>query len=418
MSIRWKFLLILLGFSIAPLLVFFVLNYRVSHELGRESGEVSKRLLLSTSSKELRDAAENYARNIGRETRLVADILKAYALAVAGEFTTASPVPAGLSGQLKSLMEKNQELLNPVGDYLVRQCVVWPGGLTTCLPEPAAETSDPTGSGWPVAAEPGVAVWFLPGTGGEAAHSAAMTVAMPLPLSGARLGGSVFLEFDMLKLLEKIKAASQWTSFMTSWLVRMDADPGKPTPAARVLAVRSLPHDVDRWTVPDSLDRAEASRFLETAGLLAEWQRWDKGAGSAVYKGAESLWAYAGAPNQLAFVSLLPQQEVIYRLTQSESRLGRSYTLDAFLAAASVMLVLIVVATVRSNRTIRIPRHALFIAPPPNLPRGRPRARPLGFASKRLDQPRPALKCSLTFSQLMTLKKAAMYSGRRFWYLR
>jgi hypothetical protein len=30
-------------------------------------------------------------------------------------------------------------------------------------------------------------------------------------------------------------------------------------------------------------------------------------------------------------------------------------------------------------------------------------------------QPRAALKCSLTLSQLITLKKAAMYSGRRFW---
>jgi CBS domain containing-hemolysin-like protein len=30
-------------------------------------------------------------------------------------------------------------------------------------------------------------------------------------------------------------------------------------------------------------------------------------------------------------------------------------------------------------------------------------------------QPRAAVKCSLTLSQLITLKKAAIYSGRRFW---
>jgi sigma-B regulation protein RsbU (phosphoserine phosphatase) len=353
MSIRWKFLLILLGFSITPLLVFFVLNYQVSHELGRESGQVSKSLLLSTSRKELRDAVENYARNVGRETRLVDDSLNAYAQALTREITAASPAPAGLPGRLKSLMEKNLELLNPIGDYLVRQCVVLPGSLATCLPELAVETAGQPEGLWAVQSDPGVAVWFMPDTEGEVARSAAVTVAVPLRLPGGRAGGSIFLEIDMLKLLENIKAASQWTPFMSSWLVRLEADPKKPTAAARALAVRSLPEHIDRWQVPDPSSQAEVSRFLEAAGILGELKRWVEGAGLSVYKGADVLWAYAGAPNGWVFVALLPQQEVIYRLTQSESRLGRFYTLDALLAAASVMLALIVVATLRSKRMIR-----------------------------------------------------------------
>ncbi|MGE5258440.1 MAG: PP2C family protein-serine/threonine phosphatase [Hyphomicrobiales bacterium] len=140
---------------------------------------------------------------------------------------------------------------------------------------------------------------------------------------------------------------------MTSWLARMEADSQHQTPTPRILAVRSLPDDIGRWKAPDTQARAGALGFLETAGFLAEFPRWDKGVGSALYREAPCLWAYAGAPNELVFLNLLPQREAIYRLTQSARRLGESYTLDAFLVAASVTVVLIFLATLRSRKMIR-----------------------------------------------------------------
>jgi sigma-B regulation protein RsbU (phosphoserine phosphatase) len=352
MSIRWKFLLILLGFSITPLLVFFTLNYRASRELGRESSEISKGLVLNTSRNSLQETAENYARNIGRETRLAADVLGAYALAVVRDFTADSPGPEGRSERLKSVMKQNRDLLSPVGEYLVRQCVVLPDALTSCFPEPVAEAVGQPDAGLLEQAVSDAPVWFIPTVEAETVGNACMAIAMPLPLIDGTVGGSVFLEFDMLKLLEKIKAANRWTPFMTSWLVRMEPGRRKSPPAVRILALRSFPDEIDQWKVPKAPARAEAIRFLEAAGLYEEFQRWDQGKGSAVYREADWLWAYAGAPLGLTFVNLLPHQEAIYRLTQSERRLGRFYTLDALLAAASVMLVLIVVATVRSKKMV------------------------------------------------------------------
>jgi hypothetical protein len=91
MSIRWKFLLILLGFSLTPLLVFGVLNYRVSLGLGEDLGDISRRLILYTAHKELQDDVENYARNFSREMRLAEDVLRVYASAVENEVASLSP---------------------------------------------------------------------------------------------------------------------------------------------------------------------------------------------------------------------------------------------------------------------------------------------------------------------------------------
>ena len=66
-SIRWKFLAILLGFSITPLLVFFSLNYRASLRLGEDLNDIARGLMVTTTGKELQESAENHARNLARE---------------------------------------------------------------------------------------------------------------------------------------------------------------------------------------------------------------------------------------------------------------------------------------------------------------------------------------------------------------
>jgi sigma-B regulation protein RsbU (phosphoserine phosphatase) len=349
MSIRWKFLLILLGFSIVPLLVSFFMNYRVSQELGRDLSDISRGLVLNTSSKELQEAAENYAGNLGRELRLMTEVLDAYAGIIVSQLAEDPKGPEEPVERLKMFMRENRELLRPIGDYLLQQCGDLPGSLTVCLPGFSVDTPGRPVPGRPMNAESGVAISFVPSAEGVSGEHVPLTIAAPLP----RLGGSVSLELDLLKLLEKIKAISQWTPFMTSWVARMEADSQHPTPTPRILAVRSLSDNIERWKTPDTHARAEALRFLESAGLWAEFQRWDKGVGSSAYRGAECLWAYAGAPNELVFVNLLPRKEAIYRLTQSARRLGQLYTLDAFLAAASVIVVLIFLATLRSRKMIR-----------------------------------------------------------------
>src|SRR5512143_3717709 len=93
-SIRWKFLAILLAFSVAPLLVFFVLNYRASLQLGEDLNEVARGLMVTTTGKELQEAAENYARNLTRELREIESGLRRYAGQVAGEPSPAETRPA------------------------------------------------------------------------------------------------------------------------------------------------------------------------------------------------------------------------------------------------------------------------------------------------------------------------------------
>ena len=236
-SIRWKFLAILLGFSITPLLVFFVLNYRSSLQLGEDLNDIARALMVTTTGKELQEAAENYARNFERELRRVEAEL--------------APAPQ-------------------------------------------------------------------------------------------------FAESELPALLERIRPATQWGPFVTSLLVRASAED-----SFTVIARRSVPAGDAFWTIVDSAGSREWARLAEAADLGSELRRWPQGYGRLAHEGEGWVWGYAVVPGGLAFVHLLPERETVYRLTQSRGRLSRLYTLDTFAAAAAVLLLLGLVAAVRSRKMIR-----------------------------------------------------------------
>ena len=64
MGLRSKFLLILIIFSVVPLLGFFLINQKLFHKLGDEVYHIAKVLLLQTAAKELEESADNYSRNL------------------------------------------------------------------------------------------------------------------------------------------------------------------------------------------------------------------------------------------------------------------------------------------------------------------------------------------------------------------
>jgi phosphoserine phosphatase RsbU/P len=230
-SIRWKFLAVLLGFSITPLLVFFVLNYRASLQLGEDLNDIARGLMVTTAGKELQEAAENYARNFGRE------------LSRMKTYPSESELPA---------------------------------------------------------------------------------------------------------LLEGIRPVTQWGPFVTSLFVRA-SEAGSFT----ILARRSIAAGDASWTSVGPAGASEWARIAEAAGLASELRRWPQGYGRLAYEGEGWVWAYAVVQGGLAFVHLLPERETVYRLTQSRGRLSRLYTLDTLAAAAAVLLLLGLVATVRSRKLIR-----------------------------------------------------------------
>src|SRR5512143_2104546 len=190
MSIRWKFLLILLGFSLTPLLVFVVLNYRVSLGLGEDLGDISRRLIIYTANKELQDNVENYARNLSREMRLVEDVLRAYASAVENEGAGLSQAGGAQTRahkksepDLPERMTALQGHLAPIRDYVEQQRIL-PAGGAAAYPEAAAEAErrwvgPPPDAGYPQGggAQP---VWVVPKIEGHATDPAVLSVSMPL----------------------------------------------------------------------------------------------------------------------------------------------------------------------------------------------------------------------------------------------
>jgi sigma-B regulation protein RsbU (phosphoserine phosphatase) len=314
-SIRWKFLAILLGFSIAPLMVFFFLNYRASLRLGEDLNDIARGLMVNTTGKELQESAENYARNFGRELNRVESGLRRYAEQLRSDPAAAAADPAldfePLDGRLR----------------VARSGV---SAASRSLPAPG-DPQPPVGT-----------TQQLPPV------SRLLTIEIPVPPGAGSSAGVVAFDLDLPRMMERIRPASQWTAFVTSLLVSSSGDG-----PAEVLAERSVPGGIESWRIPTSAAASQAARRLAAAKLEVELRKWPQGYGTLVHDGNAWIWAYAVAPRGLAVVNLLPQRETVYRLTQSRGRLSRLYTLETLAAVGAVLLLFTLVATVRSKKMIR-----------------------------------------------------------------
>lgn len=355
--------MILLGFSLVPLLVFVALNYRVSIGLGEDLGDISRGLVIYTANKELQDNVENYAGNLTREIRLVEDVLRVYTRVV--EKIVAGPWPATESRPAAALLSQSdlaqrmaelQEYLAPLRDYIKRQRIALARGLVLAYPQAPGEAEElslglPHDPEYPNASDDQPA-WIMPTTEGQGTEAAILTAMLPLRHSDGSFCGHVAIDLDLSGLLERIKPPSQWAPFMVSLLVLMDTTIETQGGLPRIVAVRDLPEGILKWNTSqtrpyvDSISRAQAKDFF------TDFQRWPKGYASHTYDGEPSLWAYALASNRLAFVHILPHQEAFYRLTQSEFRLRQWYSLDTVLVTAVVVLLLTLFASNRSKKMI------------------------------------------------------------------
>jgi hypothetical protein len=75
MGLRPKFLILLLSFSIVPLIALSLMHQRVYIELGDDISTIAKVLLLQTAAKDLRKNAENFSDTLGREFYLIENLV-------------------------------------------------------------------------------------------------------------------------------------------------------------------------------------------------------------------------------------------------------------------------------------------------------------------------------------------------------
>ena len=84
MGLRTKFLIILIIFSVVPLLGFFLINQKLFDRLGDEVYHIAKVLLLQTAAKELEESADNYSRNLNRELNFIIEHVESLRDAIEG----------------------------------------------------------------------------------------------------------------------------------------------------------------------------------------------------------------------------------------------------------------------------------------------------------------------------------------------
>ena len=76
MGLRFKFITILIIFSIFPLIIFFLINQKLLEKLGDETYKIAEVVLLQSTATELQESADNYTRNLNRELSHIIEYLQ------------------------------------------------------------------------------------------------------------------------------------------------------------------------------------------------------------------------------------------------------------------------------------------------------------------------------------------------------
>lgn len=361
MSIRFKFILVLLAFSLLPLMVFFAMHQRVSSALGEDIYHVAKTLMLQTIGNELEEAAVNHTWNISREMQAIEKAVTACAEVIGRDASGGSTRDLG-----DGFSDGDQTIRTSAADCENRWTAsgdIVSGIRIRMTGEDNDSFSDiQTGTKFPIPILDTTASlfsssrnpkWIPPGTvTGAAPDEAPLTVLVPIIPPEGSIAGVLAVGVDTVALLERTQPSSQWSMSMKSLLVwgrgaEEDRD-GIPYP----VAVRQVLEGPPGWvlsTGPLQVDLPERERVVE---FFNDFNRWERGQASLPYQGTDAIWAFARSNRGFGLITMLPHREVFFFIHRTQMRLKRWYRLDTLVAVAAVVLLLVTVAVFRSKKLL------------------------------------------------------------------
>jgi sigma-B regulation protein RsbU (phosphoserine phosphatase) len=364
MGIRLKFLLLLLVFSILPLVAFLVFHQRIYQSVGRDIYEIARLLLLQTAARDLQATAGTYADNIRRELHLTEALVKARlmdpeALPAVASSDLQNPASLPSIANLRRALAVLFDEVAVLRRGLVELEVSFPDGTSVRYPANSPFGADQN----PVDAAPSVwtgdnpsaSTWVWPGGADgfdRPQKPAVVTLCLPWRARDGSLRAVLLAGFDMLTVLETARPSSQWSPYMQTSLLRLrpNADPSRGAPL--MIATRRPISEGLQWQFEMAPFKV-APEDSEMIGKLFQGSFYGReGYVSFEFGGEASLIAYAEVGEALGIVDLLPQREVLYRIARHPQRLGRWLIVDSILAAGAVIVVLVLMAAHRSRRML------------------------------------------------------------------
>ena len=327
MSIRWKFLMVVLVFSIVPLLAVITLSQMGTLRLGATISELMDNILTQSAGAELTQTTAASARLLGIKLQAIQRALARQARLLPAQ-TSRSEVPPGVAAISDSAFP------DEVAPFIL------PGSLrieARALPENIQED----GAGGARMAIIWGTPFLLPGS-----SAMAVNLAVVLPGEDPQRSRWVSADIALSKLLAACMLNSRWSLRMHSFLLAVDS-PGTDAPQLAVFAARDTLAKRGQWRPVDMAETALLPGPQRLHQIGKRMVRGETGFLEIPWKGQKALWAFAPVSPRLMVLNITPG--MVVDVARDVLAFARWQWIDTVVASLFVILVLVAIGVWRSK---------------------------------------------------------------------
>jgi sigma-B regulation protein RsbU (phosphoserine phosphatase) len=415
MSIRWKFLILFMTFSLAPLLVVTIVGQRGILGMGETISGLAKKNRTEIVSKELQQTATDYAKILGREKEVLELTLRIIArdaerflseppkgaakVYFAEDYDNPAKAPRDLVtspkhirgtagagtepmvvsfghqvflvrpgadwryvatdiGRLRRLLPLHSEFERQLGDMLYWQYVSLESGVHAAYPGHGGypSTYNPQTRPWYILARKrGELAWSTPYIDAST-RQVIMTASMPVRHSDGSFAGVAAIDVLLSEVLQVHELSSQWSTAMRSFLVWSGVKEETGQYGLWIIAQKDYVENAAAWSGAMGVERL-ASSDVEIMELMeGEIKARQAGYIDMPYFGVDSVWAYGHAGDDLNLILIVPKRiilEQFERVRESLHSMVKEQWLVTGVVAIGVILLLILAGLWFAHAMIR-----------------------------------------------------------------
>jgi len=328
MSIRWKFLIVVLVFSIVPLLAVITLSQMGTLRLGATISELMDNILTQSAGAELTQTTAASARMLSVKLNDIETALAQLPDQFPATAAAAGTGPASFTVPDRALPGRAAAFILP-GSVRMETKIFRDGSPQDGRP---AVAPGPT--------------WGKPYI---RAGSSEMAVRLSLPLGDDARHPPRWVSADIAlsKLLAACMLNSRWSIRMHSFLVAVNAHPASGKPVVAVFAVRDTLANRGQWRPVAMAETAALPGPQRLHQIEERMIRGETGFTRLPWEGQKALWAYAPASPRLMVLNITPG--MVVDVARDVLAFARWQWIDTVVASLFVILVLVAIALWRSK---------------------------------------------------------------------
>jgi sigma-B regulation protein RsbU (phosphoserine phosphatase) len=414
MKIRMKLFIILLIFSLVPLLAIADFGRRGIRKLGRAVHEKTTSTLATLACESLLQTSENSAKMVKLSKQSLEYALSSLAyeaerilaedspgipgkMYLSEDYDNASRAPADFAPSSRYLKKKKEGLLEPASISMNHPVFYLAPGISqeavkedmarlvrltptfrNIFPEfknlvywmyvsfeSGIHLSYPGHGGYPASYDPRVRPWYqgakdrtgwVPPIVDATSERVILTACRRIYGPDGSMIGVAALDVLMTDVLQESELLALWSSKMNVIFVAMAPHPETQKPGLRILAQKDYQDKAGSWKSLVEFEWLTAENPDKLQTVIEDLKEKKSGYVDMPYNGIESFWAYSPISEDTHFILAVPKSVVMTlpgQAAESVDMIIREQRILAAIDAAVVLIVVIAAALIISNRITR-----------------------------------------------------------------